>query len=342
MAMSRGSQFFHMTKTAPFRVRASLGLLSALLFMIFLRLIGFVLDDIDRMQPPLRSDFEAMYVDAELEGELERVKQSLTRVENDLGRQVAIKENRRMSRDSAKQTWDQVERSVQTSTDRGTEISEELLSSRDEAIRLFMEAKTAYEAANDRSSDLEAERFELQSTRDRLDSTLSDQRRKAYPHFEKAYGLFRTKLATYKLAFTVPLTLLSVLLASRKRSSVYRAIPMALAIASCVALGGVMFDHFPREYFKYVAIFTALGVVLLLITRVVKAIHKPRPEILLRTRREAYNKHACPECSYPFPSDHGPSYTCPACGTGLFEGCSSCSGSRHSLLPHCIHCGAAT
>jgi len=33
-------------------------------------------------------------------------------------------------------------------------------------------------------------------------------------------------------------------------------------------------------------------------------------------------------------------YTCPSCGTPLFEKCESCGGLRHSLLPFCLHCGA--
>ena len=34
-------------------------------------------------------------------------------------------------------------------------------------------------------------------------------------------------------------------------------------------------------------------------------------------------------------------YTCPCCGSVLFERCPSCQGVRHALLPHCSHCGAA-
>ena len=32
-------------------------------------------------------------------------------------------------------------------------------------------------------------------------------------------------------------------------------------------------------------------------------------------------------------------YSCPSCGTTLFEDCRQCGHSRHSLLPHCSHCG---
>ena len=33
-------------------------------------------------------------------------------------------------------------------------------------------------------------------------------------------------------------------------------------------------------------------------------------------------------------------YTCPACGTELYEKCQQCQGVRHSFLPFCKHCGA--
>jgi hypothetical protein len=38
--------------------------------------------------------------------------------------------------------------------------------------------------------------------------------------------------------------------------------------------------------------------------------------------------------------DKAEPYSCPCCGTRLFEECTACHGVRHSLLGHCEHCGA--
>jgi hypothetical protein len=83
----------------------------------------------------------------------------------------------------------------------------------------------------------------------------------------------------------------------------------------------------------------------------------------LRQYREAYERFFCPVCDYPirrgplkyvfwsrrtikhlhFPPQTPPPadepYTCPACGTLLFEKCAVCGNVRHSLLPVCNHCG---
>ncbi len=82
--------------------------------------------------------------------------------------------------------------------------------------------------------------------------------------------------------------------------------------------------------------------------------------------RQAYERFLCPVCEYPIrtgprkylywtrrtvhktaltgTSSSAPDvdalYTCPACGTCLFEKCVSCESICHSLLPNCEHCGA--
>ena len=85
----------------------------------------------------------------------------------------------------------------------------------------------------------------------------------------------------------------------------------------------------------------------------------------IKQYREAYERFLCPVCEYPIrtglrrflywtrrtvhktipaqassgqPLQDEP-YSCPSCGTTLFEDCRQCGHSRHSLLPHCSHCG---
>jgi predicted RNA-binding Zn-ribbon protein involved in translation (DUF1610 family) len=91
----------------------------------------------------------------------------------------------------------------------------------------------------------------------------------------------------------------------------------------------------------------------------------PKPDWLLKQYREAYEHFLCPACNYPIrrgplrylfwtrrtlrrlriPTQAGAQadepYTCPACGTVLFEECPSCHAVRHALLPVCSKCGAA-
>jgi predicted RNA-binding Zn-ribbon protein involved in translation (DUF1610 family) len=88
----------------------------------------------------------------------------------------------------------------------------------------------------------------------------------------------------------------------------------------------------------------------------------PKKDWLLKQYQESYDKNICPICSKPIRI--GPlryvapakrrgfaligqgaevekqyPYTCPSCGTQLYEKCNKCSDIRHSLLLFCEHCG---
>jgi predicted RNA-binding Zn-ribbon protein involved in translation (DUF1610 family) len=85
--------------------------------------------------------------------------------------------------------------------------------------------------------------------------------------------------------------------------------------------------------------------------------------VLLKQYREAYEHFFCPVCEYPIrrgplrfltwtrrsirkltpppaAADTDAAYTCPACGSHLYEQCGQCRSVRHSLLPFCEKCGA--
>ena len=113
------------------------------------------------------------------------------------------------------------------------------------------------------------------------------------------------------------------------------------------------------------AIVVVIGILHFLIRRIAN----PGREWLINQYREAYQKHQCPVCCYPIErgafrqalwTSKGPKavfaatvaenadsrketpYTCPSCGTVLFNECDSCHRIRHSLLPYCEHCGQET
>ena len=133
--------------------------------------------------------------------------------------------------------------------------------------------------------------------------------------------------------------------------------------ATLLKVGLVVHEYFPTRYFKYALILALLGVVIRLIVYLIKNTAFPRIEWLARQYREAYERFLCPMCEYPIRT--GPRrflywtrrtvhkilpqsdstaveepYTCPACGTAVFETCPNCGKTRHALLGHCSHCGA--
>lgn len=123
-------------------------------------------------------------------------------------------------------------------------------------------------------------------------------------------------------------------------------------------------EYFLSRYIKYVLIGGLLIVVVRLLVYFIRTIAFPKTQWLVKQYREAYERFLCPVCEYPIrigprrflfwtrqtvnkvpvPAGDGggeeESYSCPSCGSTLFEECSVCNNIRHGLLPHCRHCGA--
>jgi predicted RNA-binding Zn-ribbon protein involved in translation (DUF1610 family) len=148
----------------------------------------------------------------------------------------------------------------------------------------------------------------------------------------------------------------------RKRQSAYAPILYAGLVACAWKVGVVIHDHFPTQVFKYIAIGTAIAIIVAALVFVIRRVVAPRRDWLLKQYREAYRRHRCPVCSDPIqrgplrhatwtrkgpivpatlPDDTGAAgpYTCPSCGTLLYVECDSCQSLRHALLPFCESCG---
>jgi len=150
----------------------------------------------------------------------------------------------------------------------------------------------------------------------------------------------------------------------RRRGGIYGPLFFAVAGATLVKVALVVHEYFPSRYFKYILILVLLVVVARLLVQLIRTIAFPKVEWLERQYREAYERFLCPICEYPIrtgprkylfwtrrtvhkilpPSGAAEAespYTCPCCGTAVFENCSACGKVRHALLAHCEHCGAA-
>jgi predicted RNA-binding Zn-ribbon protein involved in translation (DUF1610 family) len=93
----------------------------------------------------------------------------------------------------------------------------------------------------------------------------------------------------------------------------------------------------------------------------IKLIVAPKKDLLIKQYQQYYDKHLCPVCTKPIKAgplryaawkkkatvvasqgmelDKRDPYTCPSCGTNLYDKCESCGNIRHTLLPYCEHCG---
>ncbi len=178
--------------------------------------------------------------------------------------------------------------------------------------------------------------------------------------YDAALSAHQFKLAIAKLGVLLPLFVIVALAFYRYRSSPYRPLLMASLLACSWWLAMVTHDHFPSELFKYLAIGTGIAMVVFALTRLISNMAAPQLDLVLQRYREAYQRHRCPICDDPILrgpfknavwTRKGPilptgvvggadrPYTCPSCGTGLFEKCGACDTVRHALLPFCDGCG---
>lgn len=229
------------------------------------------------------------------------------------------------------------------------------------SLNLFLASQSKYEELNKSLATLSSNRATLDQERQDVDRQLQTQRETARKEYDRLLEKHRLKLAAYELSVLVPLLLLGGYFLLRKRDALYAPLFLAFSLATLVKVGLVVHEYFPSRYFKYILTLLLLGLVARLLVHFLRAAAFPKIELLLRQYREAYERYLCPICEYPIRT--GPrkflywtrrtvhkvlpvaspvsqeAYTCPNCGTSLFEPCPACAKVRHALLPYCEHCG---
>ena len=97
----------------------------------------------------------------------------------------------------------------------------------------------------------------------------------------------------------VPLLFFSAWLVRRNRGSIYRPFHWAALCSTFWMTWLVMWDHFPRDFFKYIAILAAIPILGAFLTWTIRSASRPRKATVVRRYREAYQKHRCPVCDFP-------------------------------------------
>jgi hypothetical protein len=242
------------------------------------------------------------------------------------------------------------------------------------SLEFFLESQRRYQELNQELSTFLGEKTILESELSALKETISKQRQPAQEEhkslldeYRRKYGTqvdaHRLKLAFMQLSVLIPALALVGYLVARKRQSIYFAFVMAFGAACVTKVGQVLHRYFPEKYFKYILIAALILVAARILIYFIRTVVSPKRQLLLKQYREAYERFLCPVCDYPIRV--GPrrflywtrrtvkkvvpqtnlagseeTYTCPSCGTLLFEECAHCKAVRYSLLPHCQHCGA--
>lgn len=348
---------------APAAVRWGVLLLSTILTFLWIWLLSFVLNDIGDIRGPDYQPIVDRHVDASLIDRSEALQAEIREIDVRIRRGQEIQSNLRSSMENARAMMNEMTELHRLSLERGVQPTDSQQEALATSQQRFIEAQASFETANADIANSNQAKFERSRELESLQQQIEALKRPANEEYQRLRQSHRFKVASFQLAFIVPIFLASGFLVMKKRESLFRPILVSVLLATFWKVGVVMFEHFPREFFKYIAITAAIGIVLTFLIWLLRRAAKPGIDLLIKRHREAYQRHRCPTCDFPIM--RGPlrnaiwtgrklklperssntevetdePYACPSCGSQLFETCTECKHQRHSLLPFCEHCG---
>lgn len=349
----------------PWIHRFAIGLCSVVLAILVYWLLGFILSDIGTLPGPSYREIEKQFLDQELVSQRkntdEQIAELRRQIQNERERQGILSD----STESSQRTMNQLLEFQRLSLEKGVKPSAKEQQALAESQRIFLSNQKRYQELNEDIAALSERLQSLENRKREIETTLEEQRVPAREEFNKQMRAHNIKMALLKLAVLISLLLIALFLCLKKRGSIYAPIIYASGLAVVCRVFLVMHEYFPARYFKYILILAALAVVVRILVFLLRMIASPKKDWLLKQYREAYERFCCPVCSYPI--RRGPLkyafwtrrtvkklaipesppgaeadevYTCPACGSKLYEECESCHSIRHSLLEFCEKCGA--
>lgn len=322
-----------------------------------------MMQDIKSIEGPDYDQIERKYIDVLLiqkQADFEKQIAALEREINNKREQQTLASN---SSDNLQRTINQLLELQRLSIEKQVPLPESEKGDLSSSLSHFLESQKSYQALNQEITDLLTKKGALDSEKRQLDEDIDKKRGPARTEFNALTRKHLLKLASFQLAFLIPLLFISGYLLVRWRGIVYFPLIIAIGGATLIKTVTVIHEYFPSRYFKYIVTLGLLAVVAQLLIYLIRMIAFPKLTWLTKQYREAYERFLCPVCEYPirigprkylywtrrtvhkvlpqnYPTVEETPYTCPSCGTVLFETCSNCQKIRHSLLSHCENCGA--
>lgn len=348
----------------PWTHRVLVLVFSLLLGVLVYWLLGFIVDDLGSWPGPVYEEVEKRLLDQDLVQQSKELQAQIAEANRSISEQKDRQKVLRDSTDNSERTMNQLLEVQRLSLQKGVALTEADQAALAESKQLFLANQKRYQQINEQIAQLNDRLRELESKHRGIEKQLEEKRQVVNEEYRSLATRHQLILAALKLAVLVPLLAAAVVLLLKKRSSLYAPLFYASGIALLVKVGLVMHEHFPTRYFKYVLILAGLGIVARILVILLRMAAFPKKDWLLKQYRDAYERFLCPICDYPIrrgplkytfwsrrslkklnlplqsPPESDEPYSCPVCGTRLFEECPSCHAMRHALLPACAQCGA--
>ncbi|RKY12842.1 MAG: hypothetical protein DRP52_04195 [Planctomycetota bacterium] len=342
-------------------VRFFIVVLGIILGFLFYWLLSFVEGDIGKIERPDRHMVRRQYISEELDeqkSDLEKEVRALKRRINTLSEQ---KRNLGSSTSSLQKTINQLLSIQKESLAKNVEFPEKSVQTLRDSQSAFLENQNKDLEFNQEISVLIQQRQEQESSLTEVAEQIKTLEKDVNADYCGLMKKHRLKVAVLKLSFLVPVFLVVSFFFMKFRSGAYWPLVWSAFIASFIKIALVAHEYFPTNYFKYIALVVIIGIVLRILIYLIRMIVAPKKDLLIKQYQQFYDKHRCPVCTKPIKA--GPlryagwkkkttvlaaqgteiqkqePYTCPSCGTNLYNKCGSCGNIRHSLLPYCEHCG---
>lgn len=348
----------------PWTHRFLVGVFSLLFGLLLYWLLGFVLKDIGTWPGPVYSELEEQQLDPALRDEADSLKNQIADIKRSIAENQERQAELRDSTSNSETTMNQLVELQRLTLEKGMTPTEAEQTALGDSEQLFLANQQRYQRINETIANQSEQLRTLEARQRGVERRLKAAREPIQEEFNRLRTRHKWKLAALQLAFLLPLLVVGGWLFLKKRGGTYTPLIHGFSIAVLVQLGMVLHQHFPTRYFKYILILVAILVVAWVLVYLLRMVAFPKRDWLIKQYREAYEHFVCPVCAYPIrrgplkylfwtrrslkklavpmEGNNGPEepYTCPSCGTRLFDACEVCGKVRHSLLPTCSHCGA--
>jgi predicted RNA-binding Zn-ribbon protein involved in translation (DUF1610 family) len=347
----------------PWLHRFAVGAFTILLGLLVYWLLGFIVEDIRSIRGPVYEEIEKKTLDHALVEKRDALDKRIVDLSRQIDQQNAKKQLLGDSTQSLQQTINQLLEMQKLSLQKNLALSEPQQANFTSSLNLFLENQKKAQDLYQMIAQLMDERTAREEEKQQIEQALDDQRQPAREKFQRLEQRHNLKLGAFQLAILIPLLAVAMVLLVRKRRSIYVPLIYAFGVAILVKVGMVMHEYFPTWAFKYILILVLVAAIARLLIAQIRISARPKAPWLIKQYRDAYTHFLCPNCEYPIRT--GPRkflfwtrrtagkvaprgeeaaaetvYTCPECGTRLFEECGACHKIRHTLLPFCAHCGA--